>query len=608
VLPRAWGLCAPFVRPLDSVFQEALALSHIKYGLGVTRGISGFGIFHDQFLYHAAHPPLLQLIYAGLYALFGVGEWVSRSFCTLAAVGTALCLWGALIKAGVRRAAFPAAMFFALMPLAVEMGRTTNYEPGALFFISLFILGYTMRAGRDGIALMVLAVYIGGFFEWTTYLAIPAVAAASLVEGKGIKNLKFLALPTGAAVVALVLVFTWQKSVVGVIPVLGHAATRSDPRALFNGAAWVAALSHPLRGVGLGWLPVLFGLYRMRAVHGKAPQATGVIIAYAAVPALFLLLAPQLVLTHPIASLYITAPVAVLMGMAVEERGRKIVLALLALLLIYYSANDVLFLRQRSPFFYNLSRMVAHEVESDKNCKVFNSAAVGYLRYYYGIETFHAVGANEPPVRRFVKDDGICGFILDVSNPEVGYARDAVLHGADEKIKLTWKIKGVEVRLRGRRSGRLHLTNLLDRAELPPQSAQEWENPRAEIMEVGSQLKYGIFHHARPVASVIRFTGIDASGGGDFETVARLDPRVCNPPATDGVDFNVMVSSEGWSKSRGGEIVPAEGGCKPVSIKIGFEEAASRVNVELEVRPRGNAAFDRFFWEDPRIIRRGPDE
>jgi len=604
IVPRAWDITAPFVRPFDTAFQEALALSHLEYGLGVTRGIAGFGLFNGQFLYHAAHPPLLQLIYAGLYALFGVGEWVSRAFCALMALGTALCLWAAMIKTGTRKAAFWAALFFAAMTLSVEMGRTTNYEPGALFFISLFLLGYTMRANRRGIALMTAAVFIGGFFEWTVYLALPAVAVATFIEEKTFRSLKFLVAPSVAAAVALVAVFSWQKAVVGVIPVVSHASTRSDPRAIFDIAAWLEAISYPLRGVGLGWLVVAFGIYRIRTIYRNAPRATGLLIAYLATPVFFFLLAPQLVLTHPLASLYIVAPVAMLLGISAEGKKPKIMFALLGLLLVYYLANDALIIRNRAPFFYNLSRVVADRIGADPARKAYDSTAIGYLRYYHNVETFHAVGANEPPVEEFIDNKDVCVFIQDAANPEVGYVRDAVNRAAkDGKIGLAWKLHGVEVWVRGPGVGTVILTNLLDRAEAAPSSKRWWERPAADIIEVDEELKYGISHHARRDGdSVVRFRDIAVPVGAAFETVARLKPGVCNPARTDGVDFKVTVSSDQWSKSVEGQIIPDKKGCKPVPVKIDIETGVDKVSVELTVKARQNAAFDRFFWENPRIV------
>jgi len=605
VFLRAWRITGPFVWPFDTAFQESLALSHLDYGLAVTHGIAGFGFFHGKFLYHAAHPPILQLLYAVLYELLGKAEWVSRSVSILAALGTAICLWMTLVKIGARRAAFAAALFFAVMPLSVELGRTTNYEPGGLFLISLFILGYTLLPRRSGIALMSAVAFIGGFFEWTVYLAIPAVALGAFIENRSIKNLKFIVAPALFAGAALAIVLVWQKTVVGLIPMFGHAAVRSNPRALFDIKAWSALFSHPIHEVGWGWLVVAIGLLHLKALSRTSPKISGVLAAYLAVPALFLLLAPQLVLSHPIAALYTVPIICIFLSLGVESTARNWVWAMLALLLIFYLWSDSRLIGKRSDFFYNLARITAEKIGSQKSCKVYDSAAVGYLRYYNGIETFHPVGAGEPPVEEFIKDEDICAFMVDVSHPEVAYVAGAVRRAGSE-LKLVWRLHGVEVWFRGADDGTIHLTNMLDEAKLPPISKQFWENPTAEIMEIDGRLRFGILHHSRSYgASAILFKDIPVLPGTRFKTSARLDTDACNRMVTDGVSYSIKIYSADWSKYINGEIVPIDGKCDPVSVEIPIEGNSGKVNVELDVSPLLYTAFDRFFWDDPRLTPAG---
>jgi len=597
-----WRATDPFLLPLDSAFQESLALSHLAYGLDVTRGISGFGFFKGEFLYHAAHPPLLQLIYALLYSVFGVHEWVSRLVSALFATGTALLLWGALVRAGTRRAAFPAGIFFAVMTMAVAAGRTTNYEPGALFFISLFIYGYTRRGTRNGIALMTFAAVAGGLFEWTVYLVLPAVLGAAVFEERKLRSLKFILLPGIAATATLAAVFLWQKSVVGGIPVLGHAAIRSNPAAFMKPGGWPDFLSNIFVGVGLGWVLIFVGIHRMPAAYRAAPRSIAVFLAYALVPLLFLMLAPQLVKTHPLAALYFAPPAAVLMSLPVLDENRKnAVWALILLIVAYYAWSGARFMQKESPFFYNLSRLVAGKIDAD--CKAYNSAAVGYLRYYHGMETFHPVGANEPPPEEFAASDEICAFILDTSHPEVGYVREAMeRRSARGDLFPAYRLHDTEVWLRGGPPGQIRLANMLEDAQLPPESSRRWENPSAEIITFGNEPKFGILHHSREKEeSVIRFAGISIDGKRAFRSTARLAPSACDPSLSDGVAFSVTLASGKWSETFEGETAPREEGCIPVPVEMKVPAFHDKVTVILKVAPRKNASYDRFFWEDPRF-------
>ncbi len=602
LLLRLWNVTGPFVLPLDSAFQESLALSHFFYGLGVTRGISGFGFFRGEFLYHAAHPPLLQLVYAFLYSVFGVHEWVSRLVSALFGAGTALLLWGALVRAGTRRAAFPAGIFFAMMTMAVTAGRTTNYEPGALFFISLLIYGYTRRVTRKGVAIMTVAAALGGLYEWTVYLALPAVLVAGIFEERKLRSLKFILLPGIAAAATLAAVFIWQKSVVGVIPVLGHAATRSDPAAFMKPGGWLDFLSNIFVGVGPGWVLVFVGVHRLPAAWRAAPKSASALIAYALIPLFFLILAPQLVKTHPLAALYFAPPVAILMGLPVLDEYRKnAIRALILVIVAYYAWSDARFMQKRSPFFYNLTRMVSERIEDD--CKAYNSAAVGYLRYYDGIETFHPVGANEPPPGEFIDSENVCAFILDTSHPEVGYVKDAInKRSGGENLFPAYRLHGTEVWLRGGPPKTMPLANMLNEAELPPESTRRWENPTAEIINFGGEAEFGILHHSRKKAeSVIRFPDMHVDGKRAFKTAARLAPSSCDPSLSDGVDFSVNLSSGKWSETFRGEAVPGEGVCHPTPITIKLPASFNKATVTFKVGPRKYPGHDRFFWQNPRF-------
>ena len=608
MVPRAWGIGDIFIRPFDSAFQESLALAHLKYGLSVTYGISGFGIYDGSFLFHASHPPLLQLIYAALYAIFGVHEWVSRSFCTLAAVGTALCIWASLNIAGARKASFPAALFFALAPLSVEIGRTTNYEPGALLFISLFALGYTLRAKRSGIALMTVSALVGGFFEWTVYLVLPASVAACFIEERSLKKVKFIIAPAMAAALALGTVLLWQYWAVGSIPMLGHAHIRSDPRALLDLGVFNGHLMYPLKSIGPGWIIVAAGLFFLIPVYRKTPGAAGLLAIFVFTPLLFIITAPQLVLTHRLSSLYVVPAVCMLISLPAEKIKPRIMLTAAVALLSYYSVVDARLVGQRAPFFRDLASYASQRIEGDE-CRTFDSAAVGYTRYYHGMETFHAVGANEPPVDVFAQDERICAFLLDVEHPEVKYVKEAVAREKDRGgLRMAAKLHGTELWLRGGGDNSTKLANILDQAEPPPRSDKWWENPSAELIDAYGETRFGILHHPRADGeSVINFRGLDAEPGGKFFASAMLDPEVCGNSKSDGVTFRVNVSARDWSEKVVGTIIPQDGRCEPVPVSININTIAGTVDVELTVEPGGGPDYDRFFWDDPRIEINGGD-
>jgi len=546
-------------------------------------------------IHHAAHPPLLQLIYAGLYSIFGVHEWVSRSVSLIAVLITIISLWVILLRTGAKRAAFTAALFFAVLPLSVELSRTTNYEPLSVSFISLILVGYLWRDRKWGFVLLCIMAVIGGLFEWTVYLAFPALFISVFAREKNIKSLKPLILPSLLAAITLMALFAYQYGIIGHIPVLGHAKIRSNPAAI--PLIFFSINDLKILFGGNLWLYVLcaYGFYILIKNKRTNPELFILFLYLLSVPLLFLLFAPQLVLAHPIAQYYFVPVLAI--GISIfTERRLKIVSIFFGIILLVFIDTDRRILKGHSNFHYNLAKLIAQEKPGD-HYFIFDSSAVGYLRYYYGVETIYPLGGNEPSLTEIVSNSKVRYFILDTAHPEVGYVRK-IIAGAPG-LNLKWRLPQTEVWERGAGDGAIHLTNDLERATLPPQGAF-WETPQADMCEAGGLMRFGIFHHARlNDFSTIIFK--DVPHGKRFKTMAMLDPAVCNPPKSDGVGYFISIRGGDWKMTMKGILKPDNNSCEPRPVEINTEGAPPRVDVELSVSPLGNASFDRFYWEDPRI-------
>ncbi len=72
VCSQLWGIGNRYVLQLETGFQELIARRHIDPGLGMTYGISTINnVFGGESILHANHPPLLQLVLAFFYLIFG---------------------------------------------------------------------------------------------------------------------------------------------------------------------------------------------------------------------------------------------------------------------------------------------------------------------------------------------------------------------------------------------------------------------------------------------------------------------------------------------------------------------------------------------------------
>lgn len=515
----------------------------------------------------------------------------------IAALTVMVCIWVSLLKIGARRAAFPAIMVFALLPLSVRLGRTTNYEPISLAIISLIFVGCLWREKWWGIMSMCALAVIGGIFEWTVYLAFPALAIAVLIKEKNIRSLKPLVVPSLLAAVTLVLLFAYQYKLLGHVQVLRHVSVRSNPISIWDFSAWGLFTSR--FWVDTGWVLILC-IWGFIVVGAHGSKSLKSIVGYfILVPILFFILASQLVLAHPIAQYYLAPAIAISIGVLFEEQRRFFKWCLLIIALVGFVAKDVNVLKERSLLHYNLARLVAESEPNGSEYLSFDSSAVGYLRFYHGIETLYPLGGNEPPATEIVSNIKVRYVILDMANPEVAYVRDYVsdVHG----LHLKWRFAEAEVWQRDSLRGEKHLTNEIMTALLPKPTGKFWETPKASMMEVDGRIRFGIFHHPRKNGdSTIIFKNVPT--GRRFETAVHLDPNVCDEKLTDGVSYSLTIGDAGWFRHFNGVIAPIAGSCSPKKISVDLEGAPPAVDVTLTTTPMGNSAFDRFFWEDPMMI------
>lgn len=594
-LIRAIGITEPFVYSFDSAFQEALSLAHLKYGFAITKGLAVTAVLDGKPIYHASHPPLLQLIYAGLYRLFGVNEWVSRAVSIFAGVSTICFLWWMLVKNVSVKCAFVAGLVFAVLPLSVRFGRTTNYEPLAMAMISAFCFAYFHRDKWYGFPLMCLLALVGGAFEWTFYLSFPALFLAILLFDRRWNNVKSLILPALLAGVVLVCLFAYQYDVVGRIPVVEHARVRSNP-AMITRLPSKDELLSCIEDINFSLVFLFWGWASLFVKN--VPKGLKIIVTYfTTIPLLFFALASQLFVSHPIALYYFVPFFAVSVGSAFTAKKNYVAYALFVAVLLFSLTRDREILNERNYFYYNIMKMIAQENEN-YDFYAFDSSAVGYLRTYLGVETIHPLGGNEPSLGEIVSKDNVRYVLLDTVNPEVAYLKDEVASVGDFSLK--WRFLTTEVWERGSDKNAIYLTNILGQAELPPPTTNAWETPQADMLEVEHKVKYGIMHHTRQrVPSVVIFHQLPAKGV--FKTTARFDPRVCDARLTDGVRYSVTIDFGNRKETKSGIISPPDN-CYPQEVVIDLKKGGGKnVDILLTVDAVGNNSYDRFFWENPRV-------
>jgi len=195
----------------NGAMQTSLALSHVRYGLGVTRGLNVFidprSGARDFYLHH---PPAVPLLLAGAFIATGHDSpAVARGVMVALSIATLLLLMSVLSELFAdERAVLAGALAMATFPMESFFGRMVNYEVPALLLGLVQIDAYLRhRKTGSGASLVELAVAIvaGGLVEWASLLFSAAVAIAAFldhfIEKRDLRAL-FTTIVAGAAVTA----------------------------------------------------------------------------------------------------------------------------------------------------------------------------------------------------------------------------------------------------------------------------------------------------------------------------------------------------------------------------------------------------------------------
>lgn len=163
----------------DGALFSAIAHNYLDYGVWNLRFGQVVNVAPSapsEFIYYQNHPPLLPLMVASSFALFGESEAAARLVPIACAIGSIalLVLIARRIYGG--RFAVLAALFFATTPTALYFSRKVGYEAITQFFILLAVWAYLQflkGGGFKRLMLLFLAIAACLFADWPGFLLIP---------------------------------------------------------------------------------------------------------------------------------------------------------------------------------------------------------------------------------------------------------------------------------------------------------------------------------------------------------------------------------------------------------------------------------------------------
>src|SRR5579875_1847386 len=186
----------------NGTLNESIAVNHLRYGLGVTKGQDmldleakqSFGPAHVTEAQHFAyfrygpthprvygdHPPLLGLTIAGSFIIFGMHFWSERLVPIVYALLSLILFYRLVMQVFDIGVARLAAFLFATFPMFAYFGRNVSHESEVLFWALLLLHGYVRRHAtgkKAALAQMAVAVVLGGLYGWPMFYFAPILCA-----------------------------------------------------------------------------------------------------------------------------------------------------------------------------------------------------------------------------------------------------------------------------------------------------------------------------------------------------------------------------------------------------------------------------------------------
>jgi len=185
-----WG-----IHDWNGARNSNIARNYLRYGLVETKlgqiENSGF-TNHQNYVYYTHFPPVLTLLMAGSFRVFGVTEWAARLIPILSTCGVMVLIFliGELIinwELGL-----VAALLSLATPLVLYFGKNPVQEPLVVFFVLLSYFGFlNLSAGKKYQSIFIGGMILAELTTWAGFFLIPALTIICLLrkDTQGVKKL-----------------------------------------------------------------------------------------------------------------------------------------------------------------------------------------------------------------------------------------------------------------------------------------------------------------------------------------------------------------------------------------------------------------------------------
>jgi len=163
----------PFVGPFgnNNATYSIQAKNYLKIGLGRTKLAPANKIEDGKFQYYLHHPPLLQLLTALSFKVFGQNLWWPGRFFPIASTLISIILMTAIAKKLFGEIEGWFTLFFAsTSPFLFSFGKIIQFEPFLLCITLLFIYIIVHKSSQKTTGWLIFLSIIGCLIDWTMIL------------------------------------------------------------------------------------------------------------------------------------------------------------------------------------------------------------------------------------------------------------------------------------------------------------------------------------------------------------------------------------------------------------------------------------------------------
>jgi hypothetical protein len=573
---QAQRLNLPWVNEFEAGFQEMIAIHHLESGIAANRFLPVIAEINGEKFYHTAHPPMLHIIYALLYKLFGAKEWVSRSMSLMLLLAS-IFLLSQLLEKKTRLFFWLFALF---LPICFRLGITTNYEMLSIFSISLLLFCFEKwkeNKKTSGLLMLPAALALVVLSDWPAYLAVPALVMVNLRRAKE-RNLLILLL--AAELVFLALFIFYAKSVAGEVALFAHGQTRSNPLYIFQLSSYRELFQH------LSWIlgtPALI-LITLSLIDlffdWKKPELSTLYRFWAWFLVLLWLTAANLTTRHFVYLLYFFPLAALALTNATSSLNHKKLAT--ALILVSFLTPDYAGYQTRDGRGYYLARKFA-ERSGLKTC--FSSAALGTLLFYDKIETVVPVSKRSTEALGKIDFDAI---ILDRGSFEV---RDLIPLLKESRYDLAWTFPDMLVYLKKDAAFSIkYLATMIPEQE----SGDRWWDPKTEVIGSNRLYFYGLKQPPGP-EKISSLTFKAEQPCLMFWTAVYHAPR---SGKSDGVNFMVTGRSQENTRLLYARFLKQGAGAE-TQIDV---RSQNNIEFRTDAGPKGDFSYDDAYWMEAKLV------